>query len=195
MLYTAISKSFKIFDDEYFRDSHERYSTRQRIQVHYVDTLREAFGLRAPEKYKIERLMADEHQLVAMSRSSEAPDSRQWFMSVFDSANCDQIDYECNKSAQRFEISRRFALPERHVEIDIQASPWLSQVFLVAGWLAVPGDRHILWFDKDGHRSETSTEWDTAQLRKTFASRSILVFAFHDRKLLMKRLGHDGLAI
>ena len=70
---------------------------------------------------------------------------------------------------------------------------WLDKVFLLDGWLVVPSDQEITWFDKEGFQSETRTNWDnTTKLRGIYASRSVVLFKFRDGSLLMKRLCHDG---
>ena len=67
--------------------------------MHSLETLREVFCVRVPDEYTIERIMADEHHVVAVSRLGNDPswqnlDSRQWFMSFFDLATLDEIDFE-----------------------------------------------------------------------------------------------------
>ena len=88
-------------DDDNNGQKQEEYST-QRIQVRHLDTLSKAFCLVVPKKYTIERIIADEHRLVAMSQQDHS--SRQWFMSVFDLTTCN--------------TSRKFFLAERHIRLD-----------------------------------------------------------------------------
>ena len=79
-----------------------------RIQVHYLDTLREAFELRVPKKYTIERKFTDEHHLVAVCRVGDIDD--QWYTNVFDLTTCNQIDGD---------ETARFSLPEGHIDLEI----------------------------------------------------------------------------
>ena len=159
-------------DDE---DDDDNENSSQRIRGHHLDTLSKAFDLLVPQKYRIDRIIADEHHLVAVCRVSD--EARQWYMTVFDLATCNQIGGK--KKA-------RFPLPERHIDLAIE---WLliEEVFLLDGWLVVPSDNEILWFDKEGKRSETSTELNNRELQTIYASRSVLLFLFHDGTLLMKR--------
>ena len=167
-------------DDDDYDELYNRFSG-QRIQVHHLDTLSEAFELRVPRKYKIERIMADEHHVVAMCRLETEPESRQLFMSLFDLATCNEIG--CNNSAKDV----LFSLNESPIDLNIQKQ-WLDEVFLFDGWLVVPRNREFFWFDKEGNRSKTSTKLDTSELPTIFSSRSVLLFAFNKRNLLMKRL-------
>ena len=54
------------YNDE--RDEPEEEPSSQRIQVRHLDTLSNAFCLRVPKEYKVERIMIDEHHVVAMSQ-------------------------------------------------------------------------------------------------------------------------------
>ena len=151
----------------------ERYS-RRRIQVHDLNTLREAFGLRVPKKYTIKRIMADEHHLVAMSRlESERP--CQWAMSIFDLQASGNENGDETKKA-------RFLSAERHVELGM-GSMRLS-VFLHCEWLVFPHEKELVWFDKKGNRSVTSTHVDLNNVRDIYSSGSSLLFALHNNKLL-----------
>ena len=147
--------------------------------MHHLDTLSEAFDLRVPKKYKIERILADEHHVVAVCRVGDV--ARKWYMTVFDLATRNQIDK-----------TGHFCPPDALIDLDLA---WLLQeeLFLLDGWLVVPGREEILWFDKEGNRSETYTyvELDASDLHTIYASRSVLLFAFHDGRLLMKRLCQD----
>ena len=172
-------------DSDNDEDDDDNENSSQKIRVHHLDTLSKAFSLLVPKRYTLERIMADEHHVVAMSLESGEAESRQLFMSVFD---LQAFGHDGSGDDKRV---RRFSLPKRHFYLDIEL-PWLDQVFLFDGWLVVPEVQQITWFDKEGHRSESSTEWDSNGLINTFASRSILVFAFEDGKLLMQRLCHDG---
>ena len=112
----------------------KRYS-RQRIRVHHLDTLSEAFDLRVPNKYTVERILADEHHLVAVCSVGDKED--QWYMSVFDLATCSQIDGG---------DERRFSLPEENIDLEMERL-LLDEVFLLDGWLVVPTDQQFAWFD------------------------------------------------
>ena len=155
-------------------DDDERFSG-QRIQVHHLDTLSEAFELRVPKKYTVERIYADEHHLVALCLVGDI--ENQWYMSVFDLATCNQIDGD---------ERARFFLSEGNIDLEMERL-LLEEVCLLDGWLVVPTDNAIFWYDKTGTRSETSTELNNQELQTIYASRSILLFAFNDRKVLMKR--------
>ena len=165
-------------DDE---EDYDDENSSQKIRVHHLDTLSKAFCLLVPKRYTLERIMADEHHVVALSQL-ENSEANEWFMSVFD---LQAIGKEIVGDEKR---ARRFSLPERHFQLDMEW-PWLEEVFLVDGWLAVPTDQQIVWFDKEGRRSETSTKLDTSQSQTIFSSRSVLLFALRDNHtLMMKRL-------
>ena len=170
-------------DDEDSDDSEEQdgqYSCR-RIQVHHLDTLDKAFCLRVPAEYRIERIMADERHMVAISRPSDELEPRQWFMNIFDLK-------AIAKNNENLTAHRKFFLVERHIELAIE-SMLLSNVFLLNGWLAVPGEnREIVWFDKSGKRSETSTKLNNiSDMPTIYPSGSSLLFALEEDKLLLKR--------
>ena len=152
----------------------------------HLDTLKDAFGLRVPMKYTIEwRIMADEHHVVAMSKlDGEA--SRQWCMSIFDLATCS----ENSRSARGGKTARKFFLAERHVRFAIE-SLYKPCVFLLDGWLVVALNKELVWFDKNGKRSETITELDTNKMRSIYSSRSSLLFTQRDGQLLLKRWRGD----
>ena len=68
--------------ESYERDSDDgeketENCTRQRIQVHRLDKLNEAFGLLVPEEYKIERILAEEQHVVAVCRVGDV--ARRWY--------------------------------------------------------------------------------------------------------------------
>ena len=153
----------------------EKQYSRQRIQVYQLDTLSEVFELRVSNKYTIERIMADEHRVVAISRLASEP-SQHCFMSVFDLATCG-------------ESAGGFFLIERHIDLVMQRL-WLEELFLLDGWLVVPRKNPfksvMTWFDKNGKRSEQSTAFDTENLRAIYSSSSSLLFALFDNKLLLK---------
>ena len=154
-------------DDDEDNNEQDKRSSGQWIQVHHLDTLNEAFELRVPKKYRIYQIVADEHHVVAVSRSSDEPESRDWFMSIFDLATCNEIDGD--KTA-------RFSLPEEYINLELE---WylLADASLLDGWLVVPTyNDEIFWYDKTGKRSETSTELNMTQLIKMYASRWALLF-------------------
>ena len=150
----------------------EEYSS-HRIQARHLDTLSKAFSLRVPKKYTIERIMADERHVVAMSFLKDSKLSSEWFMSIFDLATYSESD---------------FFLAERHVGLAIESYS-LPRVFLFDGWLVVPRENQneLVWFDKRGARSETSTKWDSDDLNNICSSGSSLFFIQRDGNLLLKR--------
>ena len=154
----------------------------QRIQAHHLDTLSKAFVLCVPDNYFIVWIMADEHHLVAMSQMySEGP--RQPYMSVFDlQAICRQIGDDGGGKKTR----RNIFLAERHVRLDIELMQ-LSYTFLIDGWLVVPSDKKIFWFDKMGQQSEVSTEWDSKKWRAIFSYGSSLILILRDGTFLLKQ--------
>ena len=168
-------------DDE---QENKEYSI-QRIQVRHLDTLSKAFGLRVPEKYEIERIMADEQHVVTMSRAGS-----EWFMSVFDLAtfNPQGVDRGAIKRA-----GGNLFLAEKHVLLDLGPHfrldlDYLSKVFSFDGWLVVPRQRReLVWFDKNGARSETRTQLDNKHVQEFYATGKIIILTTHDDKLLLKR--------
>ena len=74
-------------DDDDEKQEEEEYSA-HRIKVHRLDTLGKEFSLRVQAKYSIERIMADEHHLVALSRLANMS-SCDWYFSIF--AGCGRI--------------------------------------------------------------------------------------------------------
>ena len=131
--------------------------------------LSEAFALLVPKKYKIERLFADEHHLVAVCRVGDK--TRQWYMTVFDLAG-NQIG-----SGDGNDKTGHFCPPESLIDLDM-GRLWQEELFLSKGWLVVPTAEEILWFDKWGNRSATSPSVDTSDLHTIYASRSVLLYAF-----------------
>ena len=139
------------------------------------------------DEYTIDRIMADEHHLVAMSRL-DGETTSNWFMSVFDlqafgEASGDDKDAGVGKTASKF------FLLERHIDLAIQRL-WLSEVFLLDGWLVVPHrDKDTFsWYDKDGQRNATSTDVDLGNVRAIYSSGgSNHLFDLDDDTLLLKR--------
>ena len=169
-------------NDDYNLDSDEKedqYSS-LRVQACHLDTLTEAFSLRVPSKNTIERIMVDEHHMVAMSRLEvSGPEFRQWFMSIF--------DLQASAKTKDNKTVRKFHLVESHIDLTIEPL-LLSNVFLFDGWMVVPlkDANEMVWFDKSGKRSETSTVLDTSNLQAIYASGSSLLFAVGKDKLLLK---------
>ena len=178
---------FGLWDTDYSFDFVE-YSSR-RIQVRQLDTLSEEFCLVAPMKYTMERIMADEHHVVAMSRLGSEPESRQWYMSIFDLTTCNQSD----NMQQAKQARQNFALG-KHVLLDLGPcfsidSVYLSKVFLFDGWLVVPREHEdeLVWFDKNGTRSETKTMIDNKKMTDFYASGSIIILTSNDGKFFFQR--------
>ena len=168
-------------EQEEEEEEEEEYSS-HRIQVRHLDTLSKAFELCVPELYTIERIMADEHHVVAMTQLDKS--SRQWFMTIFNLATCNKSDY---RSARRGGKTK-FFLAEKHVRLAFE-SLFLPSVFLFNGWLVVPreNEKQLIWFDKNGTRSERSTKWDTKKLKEIHSSgSSLLLLNQHDGKLWLK---------
>ena len=173
-------------EDDGNGEQQEQYS-RRLILVCHLDTLMTAFGLRVPEKYTMRRIMADEHHVVAMSclggepwwREFEPEESRQWFISIFD------LQAMAKKKANKKIV--RFFRAERHIDLNVH-SPWVSEVFLLDGWLVVPnGNLELVWFNKKGKRSETSTQLDNiSNVRAIYSSGSSLLIGLEKNKLLLK---------
>ena len=168
-------------DDDDDGDNNELEKAHQRIRVHHLDTLSEAFVLTVSKKYTIHRILADEHHLVAVSCLEGDPFGTltQWFTSVFDLATCNEIGNGGETA--------RFSLPERQIDFPT-IWPSIADVFLLDGWLVVRGLNELVWFDKEGNRSETSTELDTPILQKMYASGSVLLLDVYQNALLIKRL-------
>ena len=161
----------------------EEFST-DRIQVLHLDTLSEAFELRALKKYGMFGIVTDEHHLIAIGLKDIDP--LPWFMSIFDLATCNESGGDNSRGE---ETARKFFLAERYVDFGTQWL-WRTEAFLLDGWLVVPGENRstFAWFDKKGKRSETSTDVDLGNVRAIYWSGgSSLLFAFDDDKLLLKR--------
>ena len=170
-------------DDDAANGKQQEQYSRRMIQVCHLDTLSEAFTLRVPEKYTMERIMADEQHVVAMSRlSSERlqhdSESRHWFMSIFD----------LQAIAQKKDNNTilRFFRAERHIDLDMH-SPWVTKLFLLDGWLVALLDDELVWFDKQGKRSQTITRFDNmSDVRAIYFSGSGIFIGLEKDKLLMK---------
>ena len=165
---TSYAKGSSEYDEQ-----QDKYSTKM-IQVHHLDTLSEAFGLHVPEKYTIERIVADKHHVVAISRLADP--SRQWSMSIFNVATFNESDGD--KSDSRGGKTARFFVAERHIELSIK-SLVLSSVFPFNGWLVVhrEKEKELVWFNKNGKRSETRTRLDSiSNLRAIYSTVSSLLF-------------------
>ena len=172
-------------DGDFLRNEQEKLffsSSCQFIQVHHLDTLSKAFCLRVPKEYTVARILADEHHLLAMLQTGS-----KWSMSVFDLATCNQIDGDQHASGDNM---ARFTLADRHIPLDTQ-TPDFDEVFLLDGWLVVPFIDEILWFDKEGHRSETSTEFYEPKLLRIPAWHYVVLFAFGTKPLAMRRMRFD----
>ena len=147
------------------------------VQVRHLRTLEVAFYLTVDRKYKLKRIMADEHHCVAFS--TECPSKPtlqsqlQSYMHVF------ELSGKCGKSV--------YFAAERLVHMDTQ-SIWVNLAFLRDDWLVIPHQREIVWLDKNGQRSDTSTEFHTlAALRAVRPSGLSLQFALSDIKLASKQ--------
>ena len=159
--------------EPYQDDDDDEDDDNVKIQVLHLDTLSEAFGLRVPEKYTMERIMADEHHVVALSHLSDEPDeSRRWFMSIFELSGKESCDHQ-------------FFLAERHIDLTIQAH-FTPEMSLLDGWLMLPLQNELVWIDKKGKRSETTTRLDTSNVTDIFSSDMSLLFVLRDKKLLLK---------
>ena len=156
------------------------------IQAYHLDTLSEAFPLRVPAKYRIERILADERHVVAMICLSSEPllqESRHWFMSIFD------LQAIGNESG---DVKTERSLPLLEVwSIDLTIdSVFLHSAFLFDDWIVVSikNRNELVWFDKSGRRSETSTKLSNinGNMRDIHSSGSSLLFAVDKDKLLLK---------
>ena len=131
---------FGLFDRFQSRyDVNKQYSSK-RIQVLDLDTLSEAFGLRVPQMYKIERIVADEYHVVAICCLSSEPASKR-FMSVFNlqTYGKESDGRDPNSGAIPMQDAggykaERFFLAERHIDLHKNLpSPWLEDIFLLRG--------------------------------------------------------------
>ena len=161
------------YDDD--EEEEEEYSN-LRIQAHHLDTLSKAFELRVPEKYVIEQVMADEQHLVTISQPYKEW-SRQWCVSVFD------VQAICKESDK---AARKFFLAQRHVRLALEPMR-MPSAFLFHDWLVLVLANELAWFDKEGTRSETRTEWDSNKFEDIYSSGSSLILTKHDGKVLFKR--------
>ena len=177
--------------DDYNDDSDEQlehYSS-LRIQVHHLDTLSEAFELRVPAKYTIVRMLSDEHRVVAMSRLSSDPcpdsESGYWFMSIFDLATCNESSGGDNTNAS-------FFLVERHIDLMMPDPTLAFCAFLFDSWLVVlpANGKELVWFDKNGNKSETSTEFDIdyTNLKSVYSFSSSIEFEMRDYNLMLQHV-------
>ena len=150
-------------------DANERdlYSS-EIIRVHDLDTLNVAFSLRVTKKHIIQRIMADENHLVTMNRLEKVW-SDQWSMSIFD------------LQAKSGMENGDFFLAERHVEMGMLSSMWLP-VFLHCEWLILQQEKELVWYDKNGNRSETRTQLDTNNMLAIYSSGSSLIFTMRNNK-------------
>ena len=119
------------------------------MTVHHLHTLKKAFVLGVSIKHTVERIMADESHLVAMSCVSREAENRRWFMRIFDLATSNERGGHKLMPAQS--------------RIELTIEPMLvSSVFLFDGWMVVPLEKanELVWFDKSGRRRETRTKLD-----------------------------------
>ena len=170
------------YNDE--RDEQEEYD---RIQVRHLDTLSKAFQLRPSDEYWIERILADEHHVVAMSQLNSERGSPYWYMNIFNLATCNESDNNGARRGGDKTARTKFFLAEKTIDLDIESQS-LPRVFLFDGWLVFPlmDEEELVWFDKEGKRSETSTELDSHNFKEIFSFDSGLIFSQHDSKILLK---------
>ena len=175
------SNELKNYYYKYHCDEDEQCSS-LRVQACHLDTLKEAFSLRVPSKTTIERIMVDEHHVVAMSRPEESEqESHQWFMSIFD------LQASANTNGNK--TVRKFHLVERHIELSLEPI-LLSSFFAYNEWLVVPcKNRELLWFDKKDTRNETSTKLDNiSDMTAIYSSGSSLLFTVGKKQALVKTM-------
>ena len=162
----------------------EQYASR-RINVHYLDTMKKAFCLLVPEKYTISRILADKHHVVALSLLSDEAESRQLYMSIF------ALQQETSNKKKGNKPARNFFLLYTWVDLDLTFDHWtLSGLFLFGGWLVVGlmNAKELVWFDKSGTRSETSTKLHKYSIwRPIYSSGSSILIPQHKYKYLVKR--------
>ena len=101
-------------DDDDDGDNNELEKAHQRIRVHHLDTLSEAFVLTVSKKYTIHRILADEHHVVAISRLPNKPHS-PWFLSIFNLATCNESSSGGGKTAPKY------FLPERLIHLSFRS--------------------------------------------------------------------------
>ena len=175
-------------------EDEEEYSP-QRIQVCHLDTLSKAFELRVPKKCTIERIWADEHHVVAMSKLTMS--YLDWYMTIFDLAKCnrhgDNRQQQAKRARKKKAAAGVFFLAEKHVLLNLDRrfydSEFLSKVSLFDGCLVALRvyTNEILWFNKNGTRSEMSTRLDNTNLKELYASGSIIILTSKDGKLYFQR--------
>ena len=171
----------------------EEECARTWIQVCHLDTLRTSFCLVVSDEYTIERIMSDEHHVVAMSRPKDSELLSQWFISIFNLATCNEsgvgdFDNSNAKLGGDETASTKFFLAEKTIDLPIESYP-MPRVFLFNGWLVVPlkDEQKLIWFDKEVELSETITKWDSNRFKDFFPFGSGLLFTQHDSKILLKR--------
>ena len=172
---------FGLWDDDYERE--EEYSSK-RIQVCHLDTLNEAFCLCVTKKYDIVRIMADEHHVVAISHPLH--EWHNWFMTIFDLATCNENGGD-NKAARYGKTGCKLFMSERNILLS-EVLYFTHSVLLLDGWLGFPHEnkKELVWFDKKGNRSETSTELDTRKVGAIYSWGSSLLFTQSCSKLVLK---------
>ena len=96
-------------------------------------------------------------------------------MSIFNLATCNET------------ATRTFFLAEKTIDLTIESFS-LDRVFLFDGWLVFPleHEQELVWFDKEGKRSETITKWDSNRFKDIFPFGSGLLFTQQDSKILWK---------
>ena len=120
--------------------------------------------------------------VVRVLMRSKPGSSHQRFISLFDlQAICKKSDDKDTGKAEH-----KFFLAERHVRLDME-SAWTPPLFLFEGWLVFRLQNELVWYDKEGQRSETRTELDSNSWIRIFASGSSLILRKRDGKLLLKR--------
>ena len=146
-----------------------------------METLNKAFVLCVKENYTMRRIMADEHHVVAMSFLKKSEPHSPWFMSIFNLATCNESSSGGGNTAPKY------FLPERLIHLSFR-SVFMYETFLFDGWMVVPleDEKKLVWFDKNGARSETITKWDSKCLPEIYSSGSSLLFTQPDSKILLK---------
>ena len=109
--------------------------------------------------------------LIAFSDEMPLQSEHQLFMHVF------ELSGKCGGDS-----SARFAA-ERLCTVETEWI-WVDRAFLRDHWVVIPHQRELVWLDKNGQRSDTSTNFDTyAALRAVRSSGLSLEFALDDIKL------------
>ena len=124
-------------DDDGDNNEQDKRSSVPRILVHHLDTLSEAFELRVPRKYRVERIFADEHHLLAVCATKSELESNQLFMSVFDLATCNVIGGDNSAN------DVRFSLTESPFELNM-GDRWAEELLMIDGWLVVLSGDELL---------------------------------------------------